>query len=124
MPKYDSDTFYFSKHTFRTFIKLCCSLEREQKDGLGQLTTQRSVGDIQRQMQQLDRQAEYAHRGLDYDSEVIRGRKRLEREQAERERSERSQREKELASGNAQSEQSGSDGNKSGNKKNNNYFGK
>ena len=98
--------------------------ERTKADGLGEFVAERSVGDIQRQMQQLDRQAEYAHRGLDYDSEQLRERERLEREQAERDRIERSRRDKELANRNAQSEQSGSDGNKSGNKKNDNYFGK
>ena len=98
--------------------------ERKQKDGFGELATERSVGDIQRQMQQLDRQAEFAHKGLDYESESIRERERLQREQAERERIERSQRDKELASRNAQSEQQSGNGNKSGNKKNNNYFGK
>ncbi|MDE7379936.1 MAG: relaxase/mobilization nuclease domain-containing protein [Clostridia bacterium] len=98
--------------------------EQTKADGLGEFVTERSVGDIQRQMQQLDRQAEYAHRGLDYDSEQLRERKRLEREQAEREHIERSRRDEELASRNAQSEQSNSDGNKSGNKKNDNYSGK
>ena len=98
--------------------------ERKQKDGLRELSTERSVGDLERQMQQLNRQAEYAHQGLDYESESIRERERLQREQAERERIERSQRDKELASRNAQSEQSGSNGNKSGNKKSDNYFGK
>lgn len=98
--------------------------EREQKSGLGEFVTQRSVGDIQRQMQQLDRQAEYAHSGLDYDSEANREQERIQRERAERDREERSRRDKELASGNAQSEQSGSHGNKSGNKKSGNYSGK
>ena len=98
--------------------------ERTKADGLGERTTERSVGDIQRQMQQLDRQAEFAHQGLDYESENIRERERLQREQAERERIERSQRNKELASRNAQSEHQCGNGNKSGNKKNNNYFGK
>lgn len=98
--------------------------ERTKTNGLGKFVTERSVGDLERQMQQLNRQAEYAHQGLDYESESIRERERLQREQAERERIERSQRDKELASRNAQPEQSGSDGNKSGNKKNNNYFGK
>ena len=98
--------------------------ERTKADGLGERTTERSVGDIQRQMQQLDRQAEFAHQGLDYESENIRERERLQREQAERERIERSQRNKELASRNAQSEHQCDNGNKSGNKKNNNYFGK
>ena len=90
----------------------------------GQRPAQRSIGEIERQMQQLNRQAEYAHRGLDYDSERLREREREERERIERERIERSQRDKELASGNAQSEQSGSDGNKQRNKKSDNYFGK
>ena len=98
--------------------------ERTKTNGLGKFVTERSVGDLERQMQQLNRQAEYAHQGLDYESESIRERERLQLEQAERERIERSQRDKELASRNAQPEQSGSDGNKSGNKKNNNYFGK
>lgn len=31
MFQYDSYTFYFSKHTFRTSIKLCCSLEQVGK---------------------------------------------------------------------------------------------
>lgn len=90
----------------------------------GQRPAQRSISEIERQMQQLDKKAEYAHQGLDYERERDKERKRLEREQAERERIERSQRDKELASGNAQSEQSGSDGNKQRNKKNDNYFGK
>ena len=90
----------------------------------GQRGSTRSVGDIQRQVQQLDRQAEFAHQGLDYESESIRERERLQCEQAERERIERSQRDKELASRNAQSEQQSGNGNKSGNRKNNNYFGK
>lgn len=98
--------------------------EREQKDGLGEFVTQRSVGDIQRQMQQLDRQAEYAHSGLDYERERDKERERAERERIERERIERSRRDKELASRNAQSEQSGSNGNKQRNKKSGNYSGK
>ncbi len=98
--------------------------ERKQKDGLGEFVAQRSVGDLEQQMQQLDRQAEYAHQGLDYDSERDKERKRLERAESKRQREQSSKRDKELASGNAQSEQQSSDGNKSGNKKNNNYFGK
>ena len=90
----------------------------------GKRCTSRSVGDIQRQMQQLNRQAEYAHHGLDYDSESIREREQLLREQAERESIERSERDKKLASGNAQPEQSGSNGSKLLNKKGGNYSGK
>lgn len=101
---------------------------RETERGIapydGQSTVKRDIDQIGQEMQRLDRQTEYAHRGLDYDSEVVRRREREERERIERERIERSRRDKELASGNAQSEQSGSDGNKSGNKKSDNYFGK
>ncbi|MGN1051956.1 MAG: relaxase/mobilization nuclease domain-containing protein [Candidatus Scatosoma sp.] len=39
--------------------------KQKQKDGFRELTTQRSIGDIEREMQQLDRAAEHAHRGLD-----------------------------------------------------------
>ncbi len=98
--------------------------ERGQTERFGEFVAQRSVSDLERQMQQLDRQAEYAHQGLDYDSERDKERKRLERAESERQREQSSKRDKELASGNEQSEQQSSDGNKSGNKKNDNYFGK
>lgn len=39
--------------------------ERRAQGTNGQRTTERSVGDIEREMQKLDRAAEYAHRGLD-----------------------------------------------------------
>lgn len=39
--------------------------KRKQKDGFRELTAQRSIDDIEREMQQLDRAAEYVHRGLD-----------------------------------------------------------
>ncbi len=101
---------------------------RETKRGIapydGQSTVERDIDQIGQEMQRLDRQTEYAHRGLDYDSEVVRRREREERERLERERIERSRRDKELASRNAQSEQSSGDRNKQRNKKNNNYFGK
>lgn len=90
----------------------------------GQSTTQRDIDQIRQEMQRLDKRAEYAHRGLDYDREVVRERERAEREQAERERIERSERDKELASRNTQPEQQSGDGNKLRNKKNNSYFGK
>ncbi len=101
---------------------------RETERGIapydGQSTIERDIDQIGQEMQRLDRKTEYAHRGLDYESESIRERERLQREQAERERIERSQRDKELASRNAKSEQSGGDGNKQRNKKSDNYFGK
>ena len=87
-------------------------------------TVERDIDQIGQEMQRLDRQTEYAHRGLDYDSEIVRRREREERARLERERIERSRRDKELASGNAQSEQSGGDGNKQRHKKSDNYFGK
>ena len=101
---------------------------RETERGIAlydrQSTVERDIDQIGQEMQRLDRQTEYAHRGLDYDSEVVRRREREERERLEREHIERSRRDKELASRNAQSEQSGSDGNKQRNKKSDNYFGK
>ena len=100
------------------------SAERTSNEASGEHNITRSVSNIERQMQQLDKQAEYAHRGLDYNSEIVRERERMERKQAERERIERSRRDEELASGNTQPEQQSSDGNKSCNKKNDNYFGK
>ena len=98
--------------------------ERTKANGLGKQPTKRSVGDIQRQMQHLNQIAEYSHLGLNYDSESIREREQLLREQAERESIERSDRDKRLASGNAQSEQSGSNGSKLRDKKSGNYSGK
>lgn len=101
---------------------------RETKRGIapydGQSTAERDIDQIGQEMQRLDRQTEYAHRGLDYDSEVVRRRECEKRARLERERIERSRRDKELASRNAQPEQSGGDRNKSGNKKSDNYFGK
>ena len=101
---------------------------RETKRGIapndGQSTAERDIDQIGQEMQRLDRKTEYAHRGLDYDSEIVRRREREERARLERERIERSRRDKELASGNAQSEQSGGDGNKQRHKKSDNYFGK
>lgn len=43
--------------------------ERAQKVGNGKRTAQRSVSDIEREMQRINRQAERARRGLDYGSE-------------------------------------------------------
>lgn len=90
----------------------------------GQSVIARSVGDIERAMQQLGKQAEYAHQGLDGESEERKRREREKRERLERERIERSRRNEELARRNENAEQISSDGNKSSNKKNDNYFGK
>lgn len=73
------------------------SAERTSNETSGEHNVTRSVGDIERQMQQLNRQAEYAHKGLDYEREQVRERERLQREQAERERIKRSHRDEELA---------------------------
>ena len=86
----------------------------------GERTTERSVGDIQREMQQLDRAAEYARKGLDGERERDKERQQLLREEAERKRTGGS-------SGNARDNagrtavQSGS---KSNDKKRNSYFSK
>ncbi len=90
----------------------------------GQRPTQRSVSEIERELQRIDKQAEYAHQGLDYDRELVKERERLQREQAERERIERSRRDEELARRNEEIKQNDSDGNKRRNKANTNYFGK
>lgn len=90
----------------------------------GQSVIARSVSEIERELQRIDKQAEYAHQGLDYDRELVKERERAEREQAEYERIKRSRRNEELARRNENAEQNNSDGNKSGNKKNDNYFGK
>ena len=42
--------------------------KREQAQGIGRQSAQRSVSDIEREMQQINRQAECAHRGVDFDS--------------------------------------------------------
>ena len=52
----------------------------------GERTPERSVGDIQREMQQLDRAAEYARKGLDGERERDKDRQQLLREEAERKR--------------------------------------
>ena len=98
--------------------------ERTKADGLGEFVAERSVGDIQRQMQQLDRQAEYAHRGLDYDSERIRDEQRERAEKNAVDRNVGDRRNQGLARGNAPSEQQSGNGNKSGNRKNDNCSGK
>ena len=66
--------------------------QRDTESGNGEWTTERGVGDLKREMQRLNQQAEYAHRGLDYERERDREQQRLLREKAERERAERSQR--------------------------------
>lgn len=90
----------------------------------GQSVIARSISDIERAMQQLGKQAEYAHRGLDYDREIVRERERAKREQAEYKRIKRNCRNEELARRNEEIKQNDSDGNKRRNKANTNYFGK
>ena len=86
----------------------------------GKRTAERSVGDIQREMQQLDRAAEYARKGLDGERERVKERQQLLREEAQRKRTGGS-------SGNARDNagraavQSGS---KPDDKKRDNYFSK
>lgn len=98
--------------------------EQGQTSGFRELAVEGSVGAVERELQRLDKQAEYAHRGLDYEREQIRERERAQCERVERERIERSRSDKELAKRNAQSEQQSSDRNKLRDKKNDNYFGK
>ena len=57
----------------------------------GERTTERGVGDIQREMQYLGELAEYAHLGLDGERERDKERQRQLREEVERERAKRSQ---------------------------------
>ena len=66
--------------------------QRDTESGNGKRTFERGVGDLKREMQRINQQAEYAHRGLDYERERDKERQQLLREKAERERAERSQR--------------------------------
>ena len=66
--------------------------QRDTESGNGEWTFERGVGDLKREMQRLNQQAEYAHRGLDYERERDKERQQLLLEKAERERAERSQR--------------------------------
>ena len=66
--------------------------QRDTEGGNGKRTFERGVGDLEREMQRINQQAEYVHRGLDYERERDKERQQLLREKAERERAERSQR--------------------------------
>lgn len=66
--------------------------ESREESGIGKRVTQRSVGDIEREMWRLDRAAEYAHIGLDGESEEFRVREREVRDRLEREQRERNER--------------------------------
>ena len=66
--------------------------QRDTESGNGEWTIERGVGDLKREMQRINQQAEYAHRGLDYERERDKERQQLLLEKAERERAERSQR--------------------------------
>lgn len=98
--------------------------EQGETSGFGELAVEGSVSAVEREMQRIDMQAEYAHRGLDYECEQLRERERAQRERVERERIECSNRDEELASGNARAERQSCNGNKLRDKKNDNYFGK
>ena len=98
--------------------------EQGKESGLGKQPLERSLDDIQRELQQIDTAAEYARSGLDYASERDKERERLERAESERQREERRKRDEELARRNAQSESKDSGGDKRSGKKNGNYFGK
>ncbi len=99
------------------------SEKRQVSGDDGQSVVTRSVGDIEREMQRLDRQAEYAHHGLDGESEERKRLERAERERLERERIERRKRDEELARRNENAEQNDSNGNKSGKDKLSLYVG-
>ena len=94
--------------------------QRDTESGNGERTFERGVGDLKREMQRINQQAEYAHRGLDYERERDKERQQLLREEAQRKRTDGS-------SGNARDTagraavQSGS---KPDNKKRDNSFSK
>ena len=73
-------------------VGAAASPQRTAAAGDGKRASQRSVGDLQRAMQQLDRAAEYAHRGLDGERERAKERQQLLREEAERKRADGSSR--------------------------------
>ena len=84
--------------------------QRDTEGGNREWTIERGVGDLEREMQRINQQAEYAHRGLDYERERDKERQQLLREKAERERTERSQRDTRNNAGRAEI-QSGSKSN-------------
>ena len=94
--------------------------QRDTQSGNGKRAFERGVGDIQREIEQLDRTAEHAHHGLDYERERDKERQQLLREKAERERAERGQR---YTRDNAGREEVQS-GNKSKHKERDNSFSK
>ncbi len=98
--------------------------ERTEENGLGEFATERSIGYLERQMQQLDKQAEYAHRGLDYEREQLRERERLQRERAEKERIERSHRDEKLTRRNQEIQRQNFNRTKSNSKTDGNYASK
>ena len=76
--------------------------QRDTESGNGKRTFERGVGDLKREMQRINRQAEYAHRGLDYERERDKERQQLLLEKAERERAERGQRDTRANAGRAE----------------------
>lgn len=113
-----------NRHTDTVAVGTAEGTEQRETSGLRGFAIEGSVSAVERELQRLDKKAEYAHRGLDFEREELKERERLQREQAERERVERSRRDEELARRNEEIKQNDSDGNKRRNKKNNNYFGK
>lgn len=71
--------------------------EQEETSGLREFAIEGSLGSVKRELQRIDKQAEYAHQGLDFEREQIREQERLQRERAERERVACSHRDEELA---------------------------
>ena len=101
------------KHGNRTNGNTACDVAGNERTGQAAYQNrfaQRSVGDIQREMQHLGELAEYAHFGLDGERERDKERQQLLREKAERERTERSQRDTRNNAGRAEI-QSGSKSN-------------
>ncbi len=94
--------------------------EREIAPNDGQPTVERDIDQIGQEMQRLDRKTEYAHRGLDYDSQ------RLEEKQRElaAQPTLHSNGNDEPNAGNVGERTEVQNGNRRSNKKSDNYFGK
>ena len=98
--------------------------EQGETSGLGKFAVEGSVDSVERELQRIDKQAEYAHRGLDFEREELRERERLQRERDERERIERSHRNEELARRNQEIQRQNFNRTKSNNKADGNYASK
>lgn len=60
--------------------------EQGETRGFRECALEGSISAVERELQRIDKQAEYAHQGLDYEREQVREQERLQRERAERER--------------------------------------